>query len=171
MFLPLNLWYPGISRFQVKHIPKGNLAWYTYHMPVAGIIFFLISYHYQVSYIISVHRWYRPLIIYKLCDGWCSISRLSCSLLIGFVLVLSPNSQNELIRYFNFRVKNWSRSCEKLLEIKNQLVRRVPGDLDSIHLTTPSPEGLIFFYPIFFSTMICVTIVPKKHTLISRQTT
>lgn len=44
---------------------------------------------------------------------------------------------------------------------------RVVGDLDGIHRTIPHPEG-----PggkkMFFREVICVTMVPERHTLTSR---
>jgi len=51
----------------------------------------------------------------------------------------------------------------------------VPWDLDSIHVTTPPSLDAPFFFrtPFFFVHDFCdnVTIVPKRHTLPSRQIT
>ena len=55
-----------------------------------------------------------------------------------------------------------------------QVFSGVPGDSDSIHLTTsPPPEGSkkTFSTPFFFSLTTWVTIVRRRKTLTSRQTT
>ena len=99
--------------------------------------------------------------------------------IISYAQRVAADTETEPRRQHSNHKKStaWNKRCPN----RNRKWERragVPGDLDSIHPTTPSPTPLsggtggktkspIFF----FFCMICVTIVPERRTLSSRPIT